>query len=45
MTSKILGIASALVKSRKFTLLLVGAQFVYIGYKYVREKRKKSKSS
>ncbi|WP_198439688.1 hypothetical protein [Pareuzebyella sediminis] len=43
MTPKIFGIAAALVRSRKYTLVLVGAQFAYLGYKYFREKRKESK--
>ena len=43
MTPKIFGIAAALVRSRKYTLLLVGAQFAYLGYKYIQEKRKDSK--
>jgi len=41
MKSKLLGIAAALVKSRRFTLALVGAQFVYLGYKYIKEKESK----
>ncbi len=44
MTSKILGVASALIRSRKYTLLLVGAQFAYLGYKYlVKDKKSKKK--
>lgn len=39
MTSKIIGIAAALTKSQKYTLLLVGAQFAYLGYKYFKEKK------
>jgi hypothetical protein len=41
MTSKIFGIAAALVKGRKFTMALVGAQFLYLGYKYLKEKKQK----
>ncbi len=41
MTSKLIGLTAALVKSRRFTLALVGAQFVYLGYKYLKEKNEK----
>ncbi len=41
MKSKLLGIAAALVRGRKFTLALVGAQFVYLGYKYLKAKKQK----
>jgi len=41
MKSKLFGIAVALVKSRKYTLALVGAQFVYLGYKYIQERKVK----
>ncbi len=44
MNASLLGIASALVKGRKYKLMLVGAQFVYLGYKYVKRKRKASRS-
>ena len=45
MKSKLFGLAAALVKSRKYTLALVGAQFVYLGYKYIKDKKiKKSKN-
>lgn len=43
MKSKVLGIAAALVRSRKYTLALVGAQFAYLGYRYIKERKKKSK--
>ncbi|MGB7393476.1 MAG: hypothetical protein WA913_03685 [Pricia sp.] len=42
MKSKLFGLAAALVKGRKYTLLLVGAQFAYLGYKYLKDKKKKS---
>lgn len=42
MKSTLIGIAAALVKGRKFTMALVGAQFAYLGYKYLKEKKQKS---
>lgn len=45
MTSKIFGLAAALVKSRKYTMLLVGAQFAYLGYRYLKDKKGKAKKS
>lgn len=42
MKSKLLGIAAALVRSRRFTLTLVGAQFAYLGYKYLKERKQKT---
>ncbi|WP_373516571.1 hypothetical protein [Pricia sp.] len=41
MKSKLLGIAAALVKGRKFTLALVGAQFAYLGFRYLKERKQK----
>lgn len=41
MTSKLFGLAAALTKSRKFTLALVGAQFAYLGYKYLKNRKSK----
>ncbi len=41
MKSNLLGIAAALVKGRKFTLALVGAQFAYLGYKYFKARKQK----
>ena len=41
MKSKLIGIAAALVRSRKYTLALVGAQFVYLGYKYLKDRKQK----
>lgn len=41
MKSNLFGIAAALVKSRKYTLALVGAQFIYLGYKYMQERKSK----
>ena len=41
MKSKLLGVAAALTRSRKYTLALVGAQFAYLGYKYWKEKKTK----
>ena len=40
MKSKLLGLASTLVRSRKYTLALVGAQFAYLSYKYIKDKKK-----
>lgn len=43
--SPVLGFAKLLVKSRKTKLILIGAQLGYIGYKYLKNrKRKHSKS-
>ena len=42
MTPKVFGLAAALVKGRKYTLLLVGAQFAYLSYKYIKARKKKS---
>ncbi len=42
MKSKLIGIAAALVKGRKFTLALVGAQFVYLAYKFRKERKRKA---
>ncbi|SHI44631.1 hypothetical protein [Pseudozobellia thermophila] len=45
MKSKLLGIAASLTRNRKYTLALVGAQFAYLGYKYIKQgKRKKEKN-
>lgn len=41
MKSKLLGVAAALIRGRKMTLALVGAQFAYLAYKYVKDKKKK----
>lgn len=41
MKAKLLGLASALVKGRKYTLMLVGVQFAYLGYKYLKERKQK----
>ncbi|SDD94278.1 hypothetical protein SAMN05421636_102387 [Pricia antarctica] len=41
MKSKLLGIAAALTKSRKITLALVGAQFLFLGYKYLKNRKQK----
>jgi hypothetical protein len=43
MKSKLFGIAAALVRSRKYTLLLVGAQFAYLSYKYLQEQKQNQK--
>lgn len=40
MISKLLGVASVLFKSRKYALLLAGAQFAYLGYKYLKKGKK-----
>jgi len=42
MKSKLLGIAAALVRSRKFTLALVGAQFAYLSYEYLKSRKQKT---
>ena len=39
--SKLFGLAAAMTKSRRITLALVGAQFLYLGYKYIKDKKKK----
>ncbi|AWX44461.1 hypothetical protein HME9304_01462 [Flagellimonas maritima] len=39
--SSLIGIASALVKSRKLKLIFVGAQFAYLGYQLVRKRKQK----
>lgn len=42
----LLGVAKFLVTSKKMKLLLIGAQFGYVGYKYLKNrKRKKSTKS
>ncbi|WP_192466530.1 hypothetical protein [Euzebyella marina] len=45
MTSKVLGLASALTRNRKYTLALVGAQFAYLSYKYIKNRKKSKKRS
>ncbi|MHA7056950.1 hypothetical protein ACWGOQ_0007000 [Aquimarina sp. M1] len=40
-SSSILGIASILVKGKKYRLLLAGAQFAYLGFKYYQKKKRK----
>ncbi len=40
MISKILGVAATLIKGRKYALLLVGVQFAYLGYKYLKNGKK-----
>lgn len=41
MKSKLFGIAAALTKSRKITLALVGAQFLYLSYRYIKDRKQK----
>jgi len=42
MKSKLFSLAATLVKGRKYTMALVGAQFLYLGYKYLKNRDKKS---
>jgi hypothetical protein len=44
-TTTIIGITSALVKSRKYKLILVGAQFAYLGYKLLQKRKKEQQKS
>ncbi len=44
-SSSILGIASVLVRGKKYRLLLTGVQFAYLGYKYYQSKKSKTKTS
>lgn len=39
--SPVLGFAKLLVKSRKTKLLLIGAQLGYVGYKYLKNRKRK----
>ncbi len=41
MKSKLFGLAAAMTKSRKITLAIVGAQFLYLGYRYLKDKKQK----
>lgn len=41
----ILSVAKLLVKSRKLKLVLLGAQFGYLGYKILKKRKKKSQST
>lgn len=36
----IIGLASTLVRKRKFKLVVVGLQFAYMGYRYVKNRKK-----
>lgn len=38
-TTTLIGIASAFVKSRKYKILFVGAQFAYLGYKLLKKNK------
>lgn len=37
----LLGVAKFLVTSKKMKLLLIGAQFGYVGYKYLKNRKRK----
>ncbi len=37
----ILSLAKMLVKGKKIQLLLIGAQFGYVGYKYLKSRKRK----
>lgn len=39
-TSTVIGLASTLFKSRKFKIIAVGAQLVFLGYNYLKNRRK-----
>lgn len=39
----ILGVVKMFVKGKKIKLLLVGAQFGYLGYKYLKSRKRKQK--
>ncbi|MBM1104599.1 hypothetical protein JQC67_00475 [Aurantibacter crassamenti] len=41
--SSLIGIAALLVRSRKLKIVLAGAKFSYMGFKYLKNRRKKSK--
>ncbi|WP_262711081.1 hypothetical protein [Aggregatimonas sangjinii] len=36
----LIGLASTLVRKRKFKLVVVGLQFAYMGYRYLKNKKK-----
>lgn len=40
-----IGMASALFKSRKFKIMAVSAQLAYMSYKYLKEKKRKRHTS
>ncbi|KKM20426.1 hypothetical protein LCGC14_1645570 [marine sediment metagenome] len=45
-TSTLIGLGSTLFRSRKFKMIAVGLQFAYLGYKFVKnKKRKKSRKA
>lgn len=40
--SPVLGFAKLLVRSRKTKLILIGAQLGYVGYKYLKDRKRKN---
>ncbi|WP_165748229.1 hypothetical protein [Cellulophaga sp. Z1A5H] len=40
----LIGMAKLFVKSKKIKLVLIGAQFGYMGYKYLKSRRRKRNS-
>ncbi|QLG46552.1 hypothetical protein [Costertonia aggregata] len=41
-TRTILGLASTLVRGRKFKMMAVGLQLAYMGYRYFKDKKRKN---
>ena len=41
MKSKLFGLAAGVTKSSKITLAIVGAQFLYLGYRYLKDRKQK----
>jgi len=42
-TTTLIGVASALVRSKKYKILFVGAQFAYLGYQLVKKHKRKKR--
>lgn len=40
-TRTVLGLASTLVRGRKFKMMAVGLQFAYMGYRYIKQRKRK----
>ena len=42
-TRTVLGLASTLVRGRKFKMIAVGLQLAYMGFRYIKDKKRKDK--
>ncbi|KPM32147.1 Hypothetical protein I595_1796 [Croceitalea dokdonensis DOKDO 023] len=42
-TTTLIGVASALVRSKRYKILFVGAQFAYLGYQLVKKHKRKKR--